>query len=350
MSAVSVLLPKTWSVSGYSPNNVTLEEWKSASGVRGASIVKPDVVFYHYPCPDGMACRLLIEDYFGEESKTIDFRGWEHGEAQNLSGLEKKIVWFCDVTPPAAILLSGSCLVASEIKIFDHHANDANKALLKQIYNTEYQSSSFKNVSSMTLELTDRCGAMVVFDHLDLMSKLREIPYWLDQINRGDTGLNTQRTEDEKAYHAWITRPEILPDNGDTKAFRGALFSEPIATITKKGYALLAHRQTVCDQQMTKLQFGSFQFTSKETKKEDTYVGVYAEVEGPHMIFMMTETIVKNRHRLLYFDAIGIRWTKRGKKQLSLRRVNMLDLSAVSACRGGGGHAAASGIQGTWSL
>ncbi len=195
----------------------------------------PHVVFYHQPCPDGLACRMVIEDFFGELASQIDFRPWIHGKVMLLENLQGKRVWFLDATPSTESLLDkkqlGEC---SLVLILDHHNNETVAA-------TFQASRSMKHVA-MFLEKGDRCGAVLVFRYLRRKGR-RPIPYWLDSINKGDTNLIRSRQPHEKAYHAWITRAEVMVD---VPSFRAAI-QEDIRTAITKGQALLSKRAEECE-------------------------------------------------------------------------------------------------------
>lgn len=293
----------------------------------------PDVFFYHHPCPDGLSCRLINEDYFSSLNTNVDYREWTHGKPANLTGLEGKTVWFVDVSPTIEQLKSPELTVAKKIIVLDHHNNASTQAVV-------HESRSISNLT-ITLEMENRCGALMLYSFL---YPRKDIPVWLNAINKGDTNLISTRTEDEKAYHAWITRPDALKS---TAALRDEIYGpdSDMKTATEQGRMLIARRIIECEIALKSLEMELYPWDSVKN-----YTVGYTSASGPEMISMINDYIWKYAPKPMHF--LCIRWIRMsdGLKQISLRRPPDLDLSDIARWSGGNGHPAASGVQGLDSL
>lgn len=256
----------------------------------------------------------------------IDFREWVHGGTPNLEGLDGKRIWFCDVCPTID-QLKDKFARSKFVDIKDHHNNPSVQAVLKE-------SALLTNVK-MTLETGDRCGALMLYNAL---YPATSEPAWLDAINKGDTGLILSRTDDEKAYHAWITRSEAMTS---VTTFRAAL-AEDMKTATAAGVELLASRKAECEKAFSNLKCHFY--TGPDGKQG---LAAYATASGPQMISQVSEYIWTNSKKPLSFDFLAIQWTRDKVPQLSLRSPpnSSFDVSAIARRNGGNGHPAASGVQ-----
>jgi hypothetical protein len=308
-------------------------------------ISPPNVMFYHSPCPDGLSCCLVAEDYFGPENK-IEFREWTHGREPNLTGLAGKEVWVCDVCPTGAQLLASDKLARAKlVDVKDHHYNapvenvarETDIAKMKVPIDIFESSKSFPNLT-MILEKGNRCGALMLYSFFH--PNATAIPSWLDAINKGDTNLITSRTPEERAYHAWVTRPEVLKT---TTTFRAAL-AEDVKTATAAGDKLLRERQAECDKALAEL---TIEKCTAADQKSQHLVG-YTSASGPEIISQIFEYVCSQSKKPLPFEFLAIRWVRQvdNVRQISLRSPpgSDFDVSAIARLNGGGGHRLASGV------
>lgn len=85
--------------------------------------LKPDYVFYHSPCLDGLVAAWIIRNHFGERG--IKFVPFDYGDPfMSTMQFDGKHVLFVDVSIPrdAILSLAGS---ASHVTILDHHKTAA---------------------------------------------------------------------------------------------------------------------------------------------------------------------------------------------------------------------------------
>ena len=297
-------------------------------------LLPPHVVITHGPCPDGGSCALLIHDFFGPAiGSKIDFRVWKHGKPVNLEGLEGKRVWVGDVTAPFK-LLQEKLIKAAFVWMPDHHANDGNKVLLWIL--------TLNPRSNIHYELDESgicCGAMMVFRTL---YPGKAFPDWLVAINKGDTNLIRTRTEKEKAYHAYITRPGVLK----TMDLLRASVTTDVKLATEEGEKLLVQRKEDARVSASKMEWRTVQTATK------MYIAGYVVAGESVRLAACADAVfdlIINKKMVKPIDFLCMRWIDEDNiKQISLRTIpgTALNVATVAQAFGGNGHPAASGVQG----
>jgi hypothetical protein len=307
------------------------------SGVRPTLDAKqlatpPDVVVYRQSM-DGMACVKLFKAYYGDAvSSKIDFRAWPINAPPNLDGLEGKRVCIADATVPFG-LVTTKLVKAKHTWMFDHTTNQANK-VLDAILAVEP-----RPYLTYVLDTTEMlCGAMILY--LALFSKKPHAFKWLDVINKNDTNIRL-KTEEEKAYYAFLNRPEATET---LKAFEAACAAD-VKEAAALGTKLLEERRNEA-----KVAMGSMEL-KKQTKIGNAMYNIgYATVSAYDRVLPCSELVAKYPEIVKDMDLWCVRWTdaKTKTKHLALRQRpgSALDMSAIAKHFGGGGQPAASGVQG----
>jgi oligoribonuclease NrnB/cAMP/cGMP phosphodiesterase (DHH superfamily) len=168
-----------------------------ATTVSTAAIpVVPDVGVVHYPCPDGLACELLMKDVFGKEFPVLPY---QHGvtqlDASWMSMFKGKKVWIADWYFASTEPLVELSRIAQSVTIWDHH-------LSAKVVNDQVIPLKLSNVT-VTLADSQPCGAVMLFKHLYPNEKA--LPSWLRIIDLHDTGRFKEMTLIDQRIHAALT-------------------------------------------------------------------------------------------------------------------------------------------------
>lgn len=300
----------------------------------------PDVFAYHFPCPDGLSCRVVAEDHFGPAAASkIDWRHWTHGKPAPLDGLDGKKIVIADACPGPAHYQT-KLAKAQIVWTVDHHANDANRALKASGVADGFKESGVGHgVGARHMQLDEsgvRCGALLLFQ---MWNPGKPVPAWLDAVNRGDTNLIRTRTPEQKAYHAWITQPSLIKD---INRFRAACAGD-VPTLTRLGAELLAQREVEVRHKVDQIKFRNVAVGAR------AYLAGYVDASGPEMLSMTADLVfalAKAQKLKVAIDFLAMRWTSDdGIKQISLRQIPALDVAEIATHFGGDGHPTAAGVQ-----
>jgi hypothetical protein len=153
----------------------------------------PDVAVVHWPCPDGLACELLLKDVYGASFPVLHY---QHGvtilDEKWMEQFRGKNVWIADWCHSSVIALGDT---AKSVRIWDHHATalPIEKLVLD---------SKKKNIS-MTFVHSKPCASVLLYRHL--YKKESSIPTWLRIIDLHDTGRFDEMTFSDRSIHAALT-------------------------------------------------------------------------------------------------------------------------------------------------
>jgi len=284
--------------------------------------VKPDIVFTHDPCPDGFSCRIHFENAFSTEK--IDYRPWRHGGQHDFTNVQDKCVWIVDACPSMKELTDNLAL-CKRILCIDHHDSDATTDI-------EAKSKSLNNVVMKFDRSGIKCGSLMLFEELN---PGKAIPAWQVAINKGDTNLIYKRTNEEEAYHAFLTSKDAM---SSIQAFRKATETD-IKEATSKGFVLIKPYQDEAKQAAQHVEV-------KEVKCADrTYRAGYVKASCAQSLpYITKEVFLHHKDKL---DLVCLQWSNGDVKQISLRSLpnKQVNVSKIAALYGGGGHPLASGVQ-----
>lgn len=307
----------------------------------------PDIEFYHGDCPDGESCHLLTEDHARLIDKThkIEFRPWYHGVppghelAPNFKGMEGKKVSVRDVCPSIEELKSHFAKTRWT-RICDHHSN----AFTEKV--AAFLLAEKATLPHVTIKLDTSkivCAAQMTWK--EYMGDDTPMPVWLDAINRGDTDLCKNRSDDQKAYHTYIAQPEHVQS---LNLLRQAITVDEKTAILKGREILAArHKQNVAALKKGEIKLGESLRDEKGGRWDVLYLNAPLGPEYISQLVDLVDVAIKDAS-LPKIDIAVVRWTHARTKvpQLSLRSLkDMVDVSIIAARYGGGGHKKASGVQ-----
>lgn len=304
------------------------------------TIPKPNVVFTHHPCPDGLSCRIILKEMFSNH--VMEFRDYQHGLTKiTVDDVKNKIVWSLDKCPSLE-----ECEIINQYGkdgcyIIDHHDDKTTQLIYPLVLSHKWPKIKMLPVPKPNVI----CGSLMLFHFLNNNNNNIVVPYWLDSINKGDTDLITKRTEDEKAYHAALT------DNLDPIVFGnfiqkyGLLSNHSNAILI--GKEIIAKRQAIVNEALTK------QYMKLVTIEQTQYSVVYIPVPDPRFISLVADTfwLTKNNNHLCNFNSmiLAIQWVspKDNVQNISLRvhPSSLINVAQIASFYKGGGHPKAAGIQ-----
>ena len=357
---------------------------------------KPDVVYYHGPCPDGQTARAILQMFYRPELRsiqvpsdilpvndltaaialamqglpaweiekiglnhgdqtfeaakcmylrdvmsedTIDYRPYMHGRPEEWKKLAGKVVWFVDVCPTAEVLKNKALSEVKKCVIIDHHSNPLNRELCASI-----EKGAFGDRVSMFLDNSTKvCGALMLYGLL--YGQAVPIPRWLDVINKGDTGQ--LRTDEDYAYQCFLTRDAAMSTQRSTDVINA--IHARMAPAMDIGTSLAAEYRKKAIPFVNALQIRAKPLV---WEGRSYVVGVIKHVPDAKMMKCITDLAWKAQNsgesKAGPFELLFLEWVSdSGIANVSLRRRAdiELDLSEVARVHGGGGHPPASGVQ-----
>lgn len=205
------------------------------------------IVYYHNPCPDGIAGAWCAWNYFegGYGSKLkgpIDYNGCRPEEEITAKLLKRKdtddlknvTIYFIDVLPTRDIL--GLCAVAKQVVIMDHHKT-----------NHEYI-STLPKIDNLVVHFDlERSGAQIAWDYFNPGT---ERPWFIDYI--GDRDLWTWKLPDSRAINSGLQNQGHLDSLGKFDTFwRTNKDTEPEIVMTQLaecGKAIESYQARIIEQ------------------------------------------------------------------------------------------------------
>lgn len=170
------------------------------------------IVYYHNPCPDGIAgawCSWnYFEDGYGHNEKgSIEYNGCKPDEdimqklLKKRSELSNITIYFIDVLPTRDI--PGLCAVAKKVVILDHHKT-----------NQEYIDTLPKLDNLIVHFDLERSGAQIAWDYFKPGT---ERPWFIDYI--GDRDLWAWKLPDSRAINSGLQNQGHLDSLGKFDTF-----------------------------------------------------------------------------------------------------------------------------------
>jgi oligoribonuclease NrnB/cAMP/cGMP phosphodiesterase (DHH superfamily) len=300
---------------------------KANDNNKGGKIEKPDIAILHIPCPDGAACGVLINDYFGEgKVKLVPYTHTLAAEKKQLDGIDfiGKKVWICDCCPEKEF--ADVAKQAASIQVIEHHPGiaafaEANKGL--------------KHVK-WEVDTTDVvCASMMVWNRL---YPNQFPPEWLILIQMGDTGKHSEM-KDRRTYYRGLVHDISIANLAERRA------------PAKENFCIELGKQIVAEIEKTLEKSVSAAEIKLVQVQKIAFRVLHVSASGPEEIRDLTDLIISRAKDawLQMFDFIAIRWkrTTPVQAEFSLRRMpdSKLDLGLIAKAYGCGGHPAAAGVQ-----
>jgi hypothetical protein len=286
------------------------------------------IEFTHQPCPDGFSCGIHLEDEYGAEN--IELRPWTHGSPPDLSGLAGADVGISDAMATVA-QLKADFKQCNSLRLKDHHDNDLTQGVEAHLKANPNPSIQYEFDRTGVC-----CGSLMLYR---MFHPNKPVPLWQVAINKGDTDLLYTRTDDEEAYHAFLTRAEAMVN---INTFRKAIGVD-VKEATAKGHEILIPYRAEAKVAVSEMEF-------REVKGDRTYMAGYVKASCPQvLVYISKEAFAQHLKKI---DLLCLRWTQsNGTKQISLRsfphqdKTKRINVAKIAACFGGNGHPMASGVQ-----
>lgn len=275
-----------------------------------------DIVFFHYPCQDGLASAWIANLFHSNLYKNIELYPIQHGSPIDMEKIEGKKVLFCDYAPEISILEQIE-EKAKLIQILDHHKTAED---------------ILKNKSYATFDMK-KSGVGLSWDYFfgDL-----ELPQFLEMIQ--DRDLWTWKIENSREFTSGLFAlcDTCFPYDFE-KLFE--IFNNIYNDINKFNECITLG--TI----MNKINLNKATNIAKlSIKRIDTYEGFkVCIVNCPSQYSSDVGNILSSNENVDF----AVLWNYNHPKEeyyVSLRSCNKVDVSQIAKKYGGGGHANASGF------
>lgn len=299
---------------------------------------KPNIVIFHFPCPDGINAANVVYDYYS--TADIEFVRGNYADKQEiLDNIEKwrdKDILLVDFSYPKDILEKMS-QSAKSVVILDHHIT-AQKALEDYIVEGDFDDPKYLNVKGIEKVLEDH-KIVAIFDMEECGSTLtwkffnpgKDIPIYLEYIKDIDLGRKKLPGADD---FLWASRAIPLDIADNSRVLNTITTPELMETFKKNGASI-----------------EMFVSTRLGVLMEETHEGIFGQEPfkwGITDYALSSEYANRMVKESGYKFAVAVYFTKSGLG-LSFRSVKDFDVSVIAKELGGGGHAQAAGVNLPWA-
>jgi len=265
--------------------------------------------FYHADCPDGFGAAWAVWRAWGEDGSYCA----QHHDRPLDGDLAGQLVVFVDLAPDLSAL-SAVCEEARQVVILDHHFSS------REVYAGEPQliSSLERRGHLIRFEL-DHSGAVLAWQHFHPGKPAPPILVYVE-----DRDLWTQKLPNSEEINAAINSyPRRFPDWDAMAAF-------PIERLAGEGAPLLRAQRVEVERSLTfahPVELGGLGVEAVNERQNRSVIG--------HEL----------AQRAAYGHRIGLVYRLTGERvDVSLYSVGDVDVSAIAAAYGGGGHRNAAGF------
>ncbi len=289
-----------------------------------------DIVFFHYPCQDGLASAWIVKKYHDENDKYIELRGINHSESIDIEVFRDKNVLFCDITPLSCKILNSDtensieCFekYCKKIVILDHHIS---------------AQESLKNKSYAIFDMS-KSGATLTWSYF---YENRDIPLFIKMIEDRDLWRwNIEKSEEfTTAFYKVIQQYEHYDFNSMFEEFYNLHREHLIrkTNILKKyiEFGTILRKATNNDVKF---------IVKKCSRRIDNYKDYkICIVNCPNEYISEVGNLLSSKDEIDF----AILWRHdhvENKYFVSLRSCGDIDVSKIAKEFGGGGHKNASGF------
>ena len=291
----------------------------------------PDVVFYHYPCSDGITAAAVIAN--ANTSNDIKYLQWNYSRASNLADLidtcRGKNVLFVDCSAKQDVI-EKIAQSAETILIIDHHIT-AKQELSQYITDADVNTIKDRLAESKIVMVYD-----VNFSGASLAYKFfhpsRTIPEYIKYIENIDLGKEDLPNASEFKYWERGNKLDITIAQKNIREYDSR---NSMDKIFKAGVEIKRYIDTVLSQLLRESRAGVF-----GTEPFRFVFSVY-QLASDSARLMLSEEFGSPKFSIaFYFTATGL--------GASIRSVEGFDCSVIAKHFGGGGHAQASGFNIKW--
>jgi len=268
-----------------------------------------DIVFFHYPCQDGLASAWVTHYYHKLHNMEIKLYPIQYGREIDINIVKNKRVIFCDFTPSNDVLdkIEEECQI---IKILDHHISAKERVVKEYAY---YDIS--------------RSGAGITWDYFFESSERPNFINWIE-----DRDLWNWKYKESANFHAGFQMIISTLQYDDFKTMF-EMYDEIIKNPDKIHYYL-----DLGDLINRSIQNKAKNIAHQHSKKINYYKdNMICIVNCPSEIISEVGSILTKDYN---FD-FAVLWRYDHPKEqyiVSLRANNMVDVSKIATKYGGGGH------------
>lgn len=170
------------------------------------------IVYYHNPCPDGIAGAWCSWNYYEGFRHSVEYQGCRPEEEITAKLLKRKgtgdlknvTIYFIDILPTRDI--PGLCAAAKQVVIMDHHKTNS------EYINTVWNTPTCQNLT-VVFDL-ERSGAQIAWDYFNPGT---ERPWFIDYI--GDRDLWAWKLPNSRAINSGLQNQGYLDSLGDFYTF-----------------------------------------------------------------------------------------------------------------------------------